>query len=898
MDQKGFTPNPTADKATLLRRVYLDLIGLPPSVKEMDAFLNDSDPDAFEKVVDQLLASPHYGEQMAVHWMDLARYADTHGYTVDRYRDMSPWRDWVIRAFNDNMPYDQFVTWQLAGDLFSQPSQEQILATAFNRNHQQNMEGGIIDEEFRVEYVADRTNTLGAVFLGLTLECARCHDHKYDPISQKDYYHLFGFFNNVKEAGQISWDNAPPVPTLLLSNEKIDSIQLVIDRNINTRLKEVQALKKQQESPFENWLIHKRQQIILPNFPSGLEAWFDLSAKQLANQVSPFQKAKLKQQGTKNDIPMVWQADQNKHALIMAGAAWLDLGSVGVFDRAMPFSVSIWVNVPKELKDGVIFHKGDGAALYNYRGFHLAIKNNRLELLMAHTTPYNAIVEYGPDIPRDQWVHLTMTYDGSSQANGLKAFLNGQEVVTQIDQDKLYKSILFGREKEPGIQIGARWRGIGIKGALVREVMVFNRTLTTLEIQHLFNPEKAQSYFTKAYPKLSDEDKSLLWSWYLSQVTPILSEKKTQLQVLRKQNNLINDTLPELMVMQEMPKPRPTFVLKRGQYDQYGEQVFPNTPSKVFPMPEELPKNRLGLAQWLVHPQHPLTARVTVNRIWQQIFGQGIVDTPDDFGFQGALPTHPALLDWLATHFQESGWNLKALIKTIVLSATYQQSSEADSIDLDHDKYNIWLSRGPSSRLTAEMIRDNALTASGLLHDKIGGKSVKPYQPEDLWKVNGGVYRQDSGTNLYRRGLYTFWKRSVPHPSQLTFDAPTRSNCTVKRQKTSTPLQALVLLNDPIYLEASKALALQIEALPDLSKGVELVFRKLTGRNPSHQELALLLELHQNEIQKFSKNPGKATGWISVGNNKNLPVKDIPSLAAKTVVASTILNADATIIKR
>jgi hypothetical protein len=900
VEQKGWAPSPEADKAILLRRLSFDLTGLPPTPQETQDFLADDAPDAYEKQVDRLLASPHYGERMAADWMDLARFADTYGYTVDRYRDMSPWRDWVIKAFNDNMPYDEFVSWQLAGDLLSNPTREQLLATGFNRNHQQNMEGGIVDEEFRVEYVADRTNTLGKAFLGLTMECARCHDHKYDPISQKEYYQLFSFFNNVKEAGQISWDNAMPVPTLLLTDPQVDEITHFIEQRIE---KEIAAMKElpQLEAPaFENWLLHQR--LALANadqVPKGLIAHFPLEDERLANRLNAGQKGQMKQQHVATPLSPNLQTGYEGKGLLLDGDAWLDLSPIGVFERHQPFSVGIRVNLPTQLKNGVIFHKGDGAALYNFRGYHLALKDNRLEMLMAHTTPANAVLEYVASVPRDRWVQLTLTHDGSGTATGFRLYIDGKEAETTVETDNLYKSILFNRGKnEPGLQIGARWRGQGAKGATVDDVLVFSRELTPLEVMQLVSPESFAALSKKPADQLSEQERQLFQTYFQHQLSSRYRQQQVAVKDLRAQYNATLDTVQEVMIIREMDQPRQAFILERGQYDMHGERVFADAPEHIFPMPEDLPKNRLGLAQWLFHPDHPLTARVVANRTWQQFFGRGLVRTTEDFGNQGELPSHPQLLDWLAIRLMDNKWDIKALAKDIVMSATYRQSSKASEAITKADPENILLARGPSARLTAEMLRDNALAAGNLLVSRLGGPSVHPYQPEGLWRINGASYREDKGDKLYRRSLYTIWKRTVPHPTQATFDAPTRDNCTVRRQKTSTPLQALVLLNDPVYVEAARAIGQLIGKAEKTEEGITLAFQRLTGRPPASGELDLLMELQQAELQKFTQHPEKIQGWLKSGELATPADQEPALLAANTVVASTILNADATIIKR
>ncbi len=878
LDEKGLKPAPEADRETLLRRVTLDLAGLPPTLAEIDAFLADKSPRAYETVVDRLLKSPHYGEKMAVDWLDLARFADTHGYTVDRYRPMWPWRDWVIKSFNQNMPFDQFTTWQLAGDLLPNPTREQRLATAFNRNHSQNMEGGIVNEEYRVEYVADRANTLGTAYLGLTVECARCHDHKFDPISQKDYYSLFGFFNNVDEAGQISWDDAPPVPTMLLTEARHDSLLAFLDQKLKASTTTLNRLAAQEKPAFEQWRKAAGDAPAI-DLKKGLQAHFTFDKLVGGKFVSA---VSAKDQGTVAD-PVLAPGKVGK-AFRSNGDDILNLGKVGIFNREQPFSIGVWVNIPKDLAKGVILHKGQGDILYNFRGYFLNLRDNKAELLMAHTWPYNCIINVSAQpLPKNKWIHLTMTYDGSSQASGLKLYVDGQATKLITEKDNLYKDILL-KGDQPGLQVGADMRGAGFKNGLVDELTVYTRELTLPEVANLAGSLSAPG---------------TLLPFYLANVSTAYQRQRAEQQKLRTERNKVTETVPELMVMEDMKTRRPTYILKRGVYDSHGAQVQPDVPANVMPFDKKWPRNRLGLARWLMDPNNPLTARVAVNRYWQTYFGTGIQKSANNFGNQGGLPTHPELLDYLAVRFRESGWNVKVMQRLIVLSATYRQSSQLTHEHRQKDPENVWLARGPSFRLTAEMVRDNALASSGLLFAKIGGPSVKPYQPEGLWAVNNAVYEPDSGRDLYRRSLYTFWRRTNPPPSMNTFDAPSRSYCVVPRQKTSTPLQALVLLNDPQCVEDARVVAEQA-----LTHGtapadrLTFAYRLLTARKPTPRELAILTKLYGQELTKFSRSPAKMQGWLHAGEHR-LPAKiDAPALAATTVIASTIMNSDAFITKR
>ncbi|WP_209329958.1 DUF1553 domain-containing protein [Lunatimonas salinarum] len=899
LEVQGLKPSPEADKETLLRRISLDITGLPPTEAEIDAFLADNSPEAYERQVDRLLASPHYGEKMAMHWLDVARYADTHGYTVDRYRDMSLYRDWVIKAFNQNMRYDTFVTQQLAGDLLPNPTKEQLLATAFNRVHPQNMEGGIVDEEFRVEYVADRTNTLGKAFMALTLECARCHDHKYDPISQKNYFELSSFFNQVDEAGQISWDNAMPVPTMLWTDEEKEKVLKMLESNVQREQAHLLETLKGADTVFSQWLAGASYQSDAQSaLPRSLKAHLDFDALPLTNALDRSEKALMESSDVKNQTPEL--ADGLRGSGVkLNGDFWIRMEKSGVFTKSEPFSVSIWVNIPKEREHGAIFHTGTGAVLYNRRGYHLYLKENRLELVLAHTAPYNAIIkETLAEVPKDQWVNLVMTYDGSSKASGLNIYQNGVPLATTVVKDNLYKDIVFQGGGQPGIQVGAVWRGRGIKNARVDELMVFDRELTELEALQLGDRAAFTALLAKAPEALDQPEKELLKRYFIHNHFPPFEKQLQVLTETRMQHAQEVEPVQEVMVMQDMEPRRPTYLLVRGEYQSHGEEVFPNTPESVLELPENLPKNRLGLAQWLTDRRHPLTARVAVNRLWMYYFGRGLVASAGDFGNQGDMPSHPELLDWLSLEFMESGWDVKALQKKLLLSATYRQHSFTSDELRERDPDNILLARGPSGRMPGEMIRDNALMASGLLSQKIGGPSVKPYQPEGLWRVNGGTYVEESGENLYRRSLYTFWKRSVPHPTTHIFDVPDRSESVAVRQETNTPLQALVLLNDPTFVEAAKVLGAEMATLSESKEAINRTFRKLTGRTATEKELEILDTLRAQEYKKFQQSPEKAKGWVETGAYAFSHTVDLPRVAAHAVVASAIMNSDAAITKR
>ena len=896
--QENLKPSPEADKELLLRRLSLDLTGLPPTLQEIDAFFQDNSSDAYEKQVDRLLQSPHYGEKMAVDWLDLARFADSHGYTVDRLRDMSPYRDWVIEAFNKNYPYDKFIQWQLAGDLLPLPTKETILATAFNRNHSQNMEGGIIEEEFQAEYVVDRTNTFGDAFLGLSVGCARCHDHKFDPISQKNYYELFSFFNNIPEAGQISWDDAMPGPTLGLPTEQQEKILNFLQNNIVQQEQKVDSIKQRAASKLDSWLTSGGfRELAHEKIPqSGLIAHYPFDGSSLKSSVNPRHEGSM-QMITGKEAPVFENHDGGK-ALSLNGDAWLDLNEVGIFRRSDAFSIGLWVFIPSDLIEGVIFHKCTMERHFNYRGYDLYLKDNRLRLGVSHTAPSNAIRKYSmQDVPRDQWIQLTMTYDGSSRASGLHLYQDGKELPMETTADNLTKDILL-YHGQPGLQVGAWDRGWGLKNGKVDDIIVYNRAITPIEARILGGKETWSSIIAKKAKALTESLKQDLKDYYLSAVNPEVEAARKLLRAVRTTQADSAETIQEVMVMEEMPKPRKTHVLQRGSYDAPGEEVSPATPASVLPFPSGLPKNRLGLAQWLIHEDHPLTSRVAVNRFWQNYFGTGLVKTSEDFGNQGALPSHPKLLDWLAIYFRENGWDIKKLQKLIVMSATYRQDSRASVEAREKDSENQWLSHGPAIRMPAEMIRDNALAASGLMRKEIGGRSIKPYQPEGLWEINNTHYVQDTGQAIYRRSLYVLVKRTVPNPTLSTFDAPTRSYCVVRRQRTNTPLQSLVTLNDPTFVEAACVLGESMAKAEDPRQSILETYRKLTGRAPVKEELDLLMDLQRIEYKKFRDHPEKAKGWLTAGQYAPDLQLDFARIAANAVVASTIMNSDATLTKR
>jgi hypothetical protein len=883
-------PSPEASRSTLIRRLSFDLRGLPPSPEEVSEFIADASPDAYEKLVGRFLDSPAYGEQMATAWLDLARYADTYGYQNDVERDMSAWRDWVIHAFNRNLPYNEFLTEQLAGDLLPEATRDQILATAFNRLHRQTNEGGSIEEEWRTEYVADRVNTMGTAFLGLSLECARCHDHKYDPITQKDYYRLFAFFNNIDESGLYAhFTRATPSPALLLYGEGAEEKHRFLKNQIAEAEAALALIEKEAGARFEKWIESGPPEIALPD-PVSAYSFDEIEKNTTPNSVQPEKPAQLA------DAPE-WVDGREGKALRFNGENSVACKEAGQFGRTDPFTIGFWLKRPDDAERVVVLHYSRSWTDSASRGYELLLEHGRPAFNLVHFWPGNAIgVRANDALPLNAWTHVTLTYDGSSRADGMRIFVNGKPAETEVVRDHLYKDIHHRKEwgdSDAGkieLTLAARFRDVGFKNGEIDELKIFNDALSPGEVRLLAGTAPEQP------------SREILLAYYLHRMDADYAAARTGLKRLRDEENSFVDDIPEIMVMREMAEKRPTHVLARGAYDAPGEPVEPSTPESIMPFAEELPRNRLGLAQWMTDPKNPLTARVAVNRIWQMHFGGGLVPTVEDFGNQGELPAHPELLDWLAGTFIESGWDVKALHRLIVSSATYRQSSAASAVLVAADPDNRLLARGPKHRLPAELIRDQALAASGLLTPAIGGPSVKPYQPAGLWEESGTgkTYRQDKGEKLYRRSLYTFWRRTAPPPSMLVFDAVSREVCTAQRQVTSTPLQSLVLLNDPQFVEAARVLAEKLvrQHESDVGGRIDRAFELLASRKPQNAERDILRRLYAEQLDYFKSHPGAAEKLLATGEHsrdENLPAEDV---AATALIASALMNYDEFVMKR
>ena len=907
--RRQLTPQPEADRVTLIRRLAFDLTGLPPALADIDAFVADRAPDALPRLVDRLLASPRYGERMAADWLDVARYADSYGFQVDRERDMWPWRDWVIKAFNQNLTWDKFVTYQLAGDLLPQATDEQILATAFNRLHAQEAEGGSIEEEYRINHVNDRVTTFGTAFLGLTLECCRCHDHKFDPISQKDFYALSAFFQNIDEAGLYSYfTQSVPTPALRLNDTAQQEKFTAASAAITQAVTDLAALRDTRRDAFQAWLAQpaaartvlrdelarfdfdQRDTSPLPPKPAATDKPKAPAAEPLPSEDKPLELARFTNALAPADYAMTAPANVSVPGRPGAGQALKLSGDdavktkVGNFHRHEPFTLSLWLQTPEASNRAVILHRSRAWTDAGSRGYELLLEDGRPKWSLIHFWPGDAISIRAVDpLPLQQWVHVTVSNDGSSRAAGLRIFINGQPVRTEIIRDHLTKDITGGGGDT--IDLGERFRDRGFKGGLIDDLRVFGRALTAVEVSTLYAPtanvEPASDAWFETY--LANHDAT-----YRAQVAALTVARATETQLA--------DAAKEIMVMRELPTPKTAYILKRGEYDHRGAAVSPDTPAVLPPFPADQPRNRLGLARWLTDARHPLLARVTVNRFWQSLFGQGLVKTVDDFGNQADRAEYPELLDWLAGEFIRSGWDVKALLKTIVLSETYRQRSFATPEIMADDPENLWLARGPRHRLAAEMIRDQALASSGLLVEKIGGPPVFTYDiPESFKPAPAG-----KGEQLYRRSVYTFWRRTGPAPMLEAFDVPKRVVCVARRDTTNTALQALVLLNGPQFVEAARVLA---ENLYRAHAGqtdalVAAAFRRLTLRTADAAEQKILGRLFAEQLTWFRAHPADADKHLALGDTPRDPALPAPEIAALATVVNTLMNHDAFAVKR
>lgn len=884
LDREGLKPSAEADRVTLLRRVRFDLTGLPPSLAEVDAFVKDKAPGAYERQVDRLLASSHYGERMAMQWLDLARYADTHGYHIDSHRDMWPWRDWVISAFNRNLPFDKFTVWQLAGDLLPNATREQRIATGFNRNHMINFEGGAIPEEYQAEYVADRVETTTNVWMGTTLGCAKCHDHKYDPLAQKDFYRFGAFFNTIPEKG-LDGQTGNAEPVLLLPTEQQE-------RQLAEWKQSIAALG--QQLPFDDiaiaqWIWERAQfNAVTPSSPrDGLRAWYELDGN-LTDISGHFRNGRV----LKGDI--AWNSGGPVNRAADIDASTHIRFPAGVLESGKPFTMAFWFRIGRQ-KASTMFRQQDGQHLFEV-GFDAPEtlprlrRGHHITLHWQESPGKELIVRTSERALQDRLYHCTISFDGKTAS----VFLDGEPFATLVEKDTLGAF--------PALAAAVEIRDERLR---LDDLRFYDRPLDRSEAVRLAVHYPAEVLLITPGKRSSDQA-ARLREYYLTQdAPPDWRQAYAEWKALREKSGELESQVPSTMIMAEMETPRDTYLLGRGDYTNKVEKVTPGVPAALPPLPAGVKADRLALAEWLVSPEHPLTARVAVNRYWYMYFGQGIVKTTEDFGSQGEQPVHPELLDWLATEFVRTGWDVKAMQRLIVTSAAYRQTSKVMPALHERDPENRLIARGPRVRLPAEMIRDNALAAAGLLQLKIGGPSVLPYQPAGLWEelafgeaFSAQEYRQDHGEKLYRRAMYTFWKRTSPPASLNTFDAPDREKCTSRRAVTNTPLQALVLLNDPTYVEAARNLAQVVLASPATDDArLRGAFRRVTARLPSNPEMAVLRSALRGQLETYRRDPKAAAELLRVGESPADPKIPAPLLAAWANVCTVILNLDEAITR-
>ena len=1029
--QEGLSPSSEADRETLINRVTLDLTGLPPTLDEVDAFVNDKDPNAYEKLIDRLLASIEYAERQTNIWLDVARYADTRGGLNDNERPLTyPYRDWVIDAFHRNMPYDQFVTWQLAGDQLKNPTREQLLATAFLKAGRQDSEGGSIDEEFRVNNVNERTELIGKDFLGLTVGCAKCHDHKYDVIAQRDYYSIAGFFNQMEEGGLASASRGTPRGATLewptdLQSEKLAQAHGVVVAKELTYQDALRAAQQKAAAALEAMPDGERGSFLAASIKAETQAYYPLDNASIgdfssiyveppkpllgipvedeknpfegmprAQVITALQKKILDGVRAGKPAPMLgrgqlaavspfgrnavmagdiaaMQADPGlprlasrevewaMEQLIASGYTdnrlgmgssriterrlpqwihpdalqWSDSGlgdgknaflsnvkfvpghkgegiqlrdlvfaadkSVGMFERTQPYSLDFWLKLRTDPYVDTTRPNGPSASiLYNNgviegQGYELSLANGRLSYSIIHLAPREMLqVSTKENIPTGRWVHITSTYDGNSSAEGMRLYVDGKEWPIQIDHNHLTRTSFpvgtnSGFASYFGLASGINFNRPELVDGALDEVHVITRALTPLEVAYLQDPEAA-----KAMPsQQARADMALI----TAQKDPAVQKAWKELTEARLGEQRVETPINRIMIAGDQPIQRKSYVLDRGIYNAYGQEVQPQGIPRVFPWNEKLARTRLGLAAWLFDAKHPLTARVYINRMWQGHFGNGIVQTVDDFGTQGTNPTHPELLDYLAVEFIRSGWDVRHMHKLMVMSATYRQNSSVSAENLEKDPRNFLLERGPRFRLPAETIRDAALMASGLLIKKVGGDSVFPYAPDAIWEgvAQGEVVYPTNvpAEQNYRRSIYTFVKRNSAVANLVPFDMPDRRDAQVIRPTSNTPLQGLAMLNDTQFMEAYRKLAERaIKSSANQDEQLTMMWRLAVRRHPNAAELAAVKAYRASELARLQDLPEDAKKLIAIGLALADPDVDPVDLAALTVVTAGVMN--------
>jgi hypothetical protein len=904
LESEGLTPAAEADRRALARRLSLDLTGLPPEPAVVDAFVADPHSDAYDRLVDAMLSSLEWGEHRGRHWLDYARYADTHGIHFDNFREMWTYRQWVVNAFNRNMPFDQFTILQLAGDLVTDHGQaataEQILdnriASGFNRCNMTTNEGGVIPEEYLVLYARDRTETTSAVWMGLTTGCAVCHDHKFDPLSQKEFYELSAFFNNTTQAamdGNIH--DTPPILPVPRVEDRPRFAEL--EKAIPPAKAAVAARKSAARNEFDAFLKTATPTIVAQSLPQ------ETPLVELAFAEGQGSATRARLAGKETDLPLTasttWQPGPSGSSAILLDGKAGELANSGDFEHDQAFSTSFWIRVPGNDSSYAVISRMDESNAY--RGWDVFVQGRRIAMHLVHSFPDDALkVVAKNQLKPDEWTLVSVTYDGSGKAEGVKIYYDGKlQEKPQVENNKFKKSAI---RTEVPLVIGGRSKGATAHAVGLASLAIWGRTLSPAEVEGL-----SRAQLIADVVKLPPEERlkagGKLYDWWLSSFDASFQAASAALSKLEAEAAEIRKRGTVAHVMNEKGEMAKAFVLDRGEYDRRKDEVKPETPEILPAFPEGAPRNRLGLAQWLLLQDHPLTSRVTVNRFWQEVFGTGLVRSSGDFGITGELPSHPELLDWLAVEFRESGWDVKKLFKLMVTSAAYRQAATTTSEKLVKDAANRLLSRGPRFRMDAEMVRDYALAASGLLVKQIGGPSVKPYQPDGVWEAvsmggNTNKYSRDKGEGLYRRSMYWFWKRSAPPASMDIFNAPSREACCVKRERTNTPLQALVTLNDPQFVEAARFLAdraLEVGGETDEAR-IEFIAERLLTRPLSGDETAIVKKSLADLAEWYKAHPDDAKQLIAVGDSKPRAADPV-QLASWTMLTNELMNLDEVLCK-
>lgn len=883
LEDKGLAPAPAADRRTLIRRVALDLTGLPPTPAEIERFLKDVQPKAYERMIDRYLESPHYGEHRGRYWLDAARYGDTHGIHVDNYREIWPYRDWVIQAYNRNLPFNEFTIEQLAGDLLPNPTLDQRIATGFHRSNVTTNEAGIIEDEYAEIYAKDRAETTAAVWMGLTVGCANCHDHKFDPIPQKDFFSLGAYFRNTTQ--KVMDDNIPDTPPILVVPRQEDRESWA---KISSRLAQIR-----QE-------IRNSPERVKPSYDAWLSKRTILQAAQPVSEKDELYQAKVadlgKTEGPYDLIPSNVEGVQALHFKTNEG---LKVENAPRLDADKPFSISVGFFFPKaEQSYTVASHQNEKD---KGRGWVIGVGSRVSFLRLVGEGGRSIDIRAGhlEQIKHGTWNHLVISYDGSRHQSGLSLYLNGRAIPTQ-GGGNLNLDLPGDIGVDTPLVLGS-----SLADGAISDFRILNRVVPESEARLLSDWTAVSVALKKESSALSDEDKKALLTWYLVKEDQKFRDLNQEQAKLNVEAKAIARKGAITLVMQERTDGKPeAHLLFRGAYDQKRDHLDAAPPSILPPMKSDLPNNRLGLAKWLFLPDQPLTARVNVNRMWQEVFGIGLVKTVDDFGSQGEPPTHPELLDWLAVDFRDNGWDMKRFYKQILLSATYQQSAKVTPDKKEKDPENRFLSRGARFRMDGEVVRDYALAASGLLSPEIGGPSVKPYQPEGVWEavaMNGSntrFYKQDHGEDLYRRSMYTFWKRSAPPASMEIFNAPTREACTVRRERTNTPLQALVTMNDVQFVEAARVLAEEsMVNVADLNGRLDFVTTRLLGRQLTAEEKQIIRKSYDSFQTYYGSHADDAARLLKTGEKKPNPALTPADYASMTMLVNQLMNLDEVLTK-